>query len=86
MTHSVNRWGPPSMSRAELGIQGLNRWAVNCLEMSGKRGVQAARNGPSLPPTPAGGPVAKAEIRNYPRTFPIPGFSKRSEAGEGVFG
>jgi len=27
-----------------------------------KRGAQAARNGPSLPPTPAGGPVAKAEI------------------------
>jgi hypothetical protein len=25
-------------------------------------------------------------IRNYPRTFPIPGFSKRSEAREGVFG
>ena len=27
-----------------------------------KRGVQAARNGLSLPPTPAGGPVAKAEM------------------------
>ena len=27
-----------------------------------KRGVQAARNGPSQPPTPAGGPVAKAEM------------------------
>src|SRR5208337_2159190 len=26
--------------RVELGIHGLHRWAVNCLEMSGKRGVQ----------------------------------------------
>src|SRR5208283_3413210 len=26
--------------RVRLGIHGLNRWAVNCLEMSGKRGVQ----------------------------------------------
>src|SRR5208337_1210542 len=26
--------------RVELGIHGLNRWAANCLEMSGKRGVQ----------------------------------------------
>ncbi|MGZ3379153.1 MAG: hypothetical protein ACXVBB_02685, partial [Isosphaeraceae bacterium] len=28
------------MSRAELVIQYLNRWSVNCQEMSGKRGVQ----------------------------------------------
>ena len=28
----------------------------------------------------------RLRLRNYPRTFPIPGFSKRSEAGEGVFG
>ena len=27
-----------------------------------KRGVHTARNGPSPPPTPAGGPVAKPEI------------------------
>src|SRR5208282_454504 len=32
-----------------------------------KRGVQAARNGPSLPPTPAGGPVAKAEMSTADR-------------------
>jgi len=48
--------------RIELGIQGLNRWAVNCLEMSGKRGVQAARNGPSLPPC-----LAKAEMSTADR-------------------
>src|SRR5208337_5331637 len=29
----------------ELGIHGLNRWLVKCIEMSRKRGVQAARNG-----------------------------------------
>ena len=36
--------------RAELGIHGLNRWPVKCLEMLRnveKCGVQAARNGPS---------------------------------------
>ena len=27
-----------------------------------KRGVHTARNGPSLPPTPAGGPVVKPEL------------------------
>ena len=32
-----------------------------------KRGVQAARNGPSLPPTPAGGPVAEAEMSTADR-------------------
>ncbi len=29
---------------------------------------------------------AESSLRNYPRTFPIPGLSKRSEAGEGVLG
>ena len=53
--------------RVELDIHCLNRWTVNCLEMSRKRGVQAARNGPSLPPTPAGGPVAKAEMSTADR-------------------
>ena len=53
--------------RVELGIHGLNRWTVNCPEMSRKRGVQAARNGPSPPPTPAGGPVAKTEMTTADR-------------------
>jgi len=44
---SVNRPGPPSMSRAELDIHGLNRWAATGLEKSEKREVQAAGNGPS---------------------------------------
>ncbi len=44
-TTSVDRRGPPSMPRAELGIHGLNRWLVKCIEMSKKRGVQAAGNG-----------------------------------------
>jgi len=35
------------MSRAELGVHGLNRWTVKCLDLSRKRGVQAAGNAPS---------------------------------------
>ena len=31
------------MPLAELGIHGLNRWAVNCLEMSGKREKRATQ-------------------------------------------
>src|SRR5271157_5796206 len=46
-TTSVNRRGPPPMPRAELGIHGLNRWLVKCLDLVEKRGVHAARNGPS---------------------------------------
>src|SRR5271157_4291165 len=61
-TISVNRRGPLSMPRAELGIHGLGAGTATGLAKSEKRGVQAARNGPSLPPTPAGGPVAKPEI------------------------
>src|SRR5208282_5483176 len=56
-TIAVNRRGPPPLPRAELGIHGLNRWTVNCMEMYEKRGVQAARNGPS--PSPC---VARPEM------------------------
>ena len=66
-TTSVNRRGPPPMPRAELGIHGLKARAATGLEKSEKRGVQAARNGPSPPPTPAGGPVAKAEMSTADR-------------------
>src|SRR5271157_5713449 len=54
--------GQKCRQRLELGIHGLNRWAVNCLEMSRKRGVQTDRNGPSLPPC-----VAKAEMSTADR-------------------
>ena len=37
------------------------------LEKSEKRGVHAARNGPSPPPTPAGGPVARPEMSTADR-------------------
>ena len=47
VTASVDRRGPPSMPRAELGIHGLNRWAVKSREKSEKRAVHAAGNGPS---------------------------------------
>src|SRR5208337_5078219 len=56
-TIAVNHRGPPPLPRAELGIHGLNRWTVNCMEMYEKRGVQAARNGPS--PSPC---VARPEM------------------------
>src|SRR5271157_2650677 len=46
-TIAVNRRRPPPLPRVELGIHGLNRWTVKCLEMSRKCGVHAARNGPS---------------------------------------
>jgi hypothetical protein len=66
--------------RIELGIHGLNRWAVNCLEMSRKRGVQAARNGPSLPPC-----VAKAEMSTADRLGSREGSSRAGPPqGRGV--
>jgi hypothetical protein len=42
-----DRWGAPSMPRAELGIHGLKPGAATGLEKSEKRGVQTARNAPS---------------------------------------
>src|SRR5208337_4410617 len=45
--------------------------------MSRKRGVHAARNGPSPPPTPAGGPVAQPEISTADR------LGSRERAGGG---
>ncbi len=50
------------LQRVERGIHGLNRWAVNCREMSGKRGVQTDRSGPSPPSC-----VAKAEMSTADR-------------------
>ncbi len=49
-----------------------------------KRGVHAARNGPSLPPTPAGGPVAKAVIKHGGSPWFKGGVEPgRAPAGEG---
>ena len=56
--------GSAVLPGTELGIHGQKAGAATGREKSEKRGVQAARNGPSLPPTPAGGPVAKAEIEH----------------------
>ncbi len=61
-TISVNRRGPLWMPRAELSIHGLKAGAATGLEKSENRGVQAARNGPSLPPC-----VAKAEMSTADR-------------------
>ena len=49
-----------------------------------KRGVHAARNGPSPPPSPAGGPVAKAEMSTADRLGSREGSSRAGPpAGEG---
>ena len=48
-----------------------------------KRGVHAARNGPSPPPTPAGGPVAQAEMSTAERLVPRGVEPGRAPAGEG---
>src|SRR5208337_2686037 len=47
--------------RVEPGIHGLNRWAVNCLEMSGKRGVQTDKT-----------PRARTEVLAAPRKPIVP--------------
>src|SRR5271165_6947671 len=47
-----------------------------------KRGVHAARNGLSPPPTPAGGPVARPEMSTADRLGSRQG-SGRAPAGEG---
>ena len=49
-----------------------------------KRGVHTARNGPGPPPTPAGGPVAKAEMSTADRLGSKGGVEPgRAPAGEG---
>src|SRR5271157_1701765 len=58
--------------RLELGIHGLNRWTVKCLENAefkqtkrperGQMCWQCLERNRSPLPTPAGGPVAKPEI------------------------
>src|SRR5271157_1473125 len=54
--------GSADLPRAELSIHGLKAGAATGLEKSENRGVQAARNGPSLPPC-----VAKAEMSTADR-------------------
>jgi len=53
-----------------------------CRLIARKRGVQAARYGPSPPPTPAGGPVAKAEMSTADRLW----FQGRVEPGRAPAG
>src|SRR5208337_684795 len=50
-----------------------------------KRGVHTARNGPGPPPTPAGGPVAKAEMSTADRLGSREGSSRAGPPqGRGV--
>ena len=65
--HAPRPLGAAVLPCAELGIHGQKAGAATGREKSEKRGVQAARNGPSLPSTPAGGPVAKAEMSTADR-------------------
>jgi len=74
-TISVNRRGPLWMPRAELSIHGLKAGAATGLEKSENRGVQSARNGPSLPPC-----VAKAEMSTADRLL-IQGRGRAGPAG-----
>ena len=55
------------MPRAEVGIHDLKSWGRYWYRNSEKHGVQTARNGPSPPPTPAGGPVARPELSTADR-------------------
>jgi len=66
--------GQKCWQHLELVIHGLNRCAVKCLEMSRKRGVQAARNAPdslatSLPPDSLTTGHCSAATRHY---HPLP--------------
>ena len=60
-TTSVNHRGPPSMSR-RVGYPWPEQMARKMYRNVEKRGAHTARKGLSPPPTPAGGPVAKAEM------------------------
>src|SRR5271166_1465861 len=72
--------GQKCRQRLELGIHGLNRWAVNCLEMSRKRGIQTDRNGLSPPSC-----VAKAEMSTADRLGSREGSSRAGPPqGRGV--
>jgi len=69
--------------RLELGIHGLNRWTVNCLENAefkqtkrperGQKCWQRLERNRSPSPTLAGGPVAKPEITRSGRGHPLSG-------------
>src|SRR5208337_3784804 len=65
-TTSLNHRGPPSMSR-RVGYPWPEQMDRKMLRNVEKRGVHTASNGPSPPPTPAGGPVAKAEMSTADR-------------------
>ena len=82
---SLNRQSPPSIPRAELGIHRTEQMSRKMLRNVEKRGVHTARNGPSPPPTPAGGPVAKPEMSTADRLGSSEGSSRAGPPqGRGV--
>ena len=83
-TTSVNHRGPPSMSR-RVGYPWPEQMTRKMLRNVEKRGVHTARNGPSPPPTPAGGPVAKPEMSTADRLRSREGSSRAGPPqGRGV--
>jgi hypothetical protein len=74
-TTSVNHRGPPSMSR-RVRYQRTEQMGRKMYRNVEKRGVHTARNGPSPPPTPAGDPVAKAEMSTADRLGSREGLSR----------
>ena len=83
-TTSLNHRGPPSMSR-RVGYPWPEQMDRKMLRNVEKRGVHTARNGPSPPPTPAGGPVAKAEMSTADRLRSREGSSRAGPPqGRGV--
>ena len=66
----VRRAGVPRqdpLAARPAGYPWPEQMARKMLRNVEKRGVHAARNGPSPPPTPAGGPVAQAEMSTAER-------------------
>ncbi len=67
------------------GYPGTEQMSRKMLRNVEKRGVHTARNGPSPPPTPAGGPVAKPEMSTADRLGPSEGSSRAGPPqGRGV--
>ena len=65
-TRNSHRQNAPSVDRKcwqrlELGIHGLNRWTVKCLEMSRKRGVQTDKT-PRARTESVGSALPRAEL------------------------
>ena len=84
-TTSLNRQSPPSIPR-RAGYPGTEQMSRKMLRNVEKRAVHTARNGPSPPPTPAGGPVAKPEMSTADRLGSSEGSSRAGPPQQRFFG